>query len=69
MLKNGMKSCGKQSRHVDIRYFWTTDRIKEMSIDVIHCATEKMLGDFFTKSLQGSLFCNMRDVVLKDVNC
>jgi len=68
MLKNGTKSCGKKSRHVDIRYFWTTDRIKEMGIKVIHCATEKMLGDFFTKPLQGSLFRNMRDVVqgLKD---
>jgi len=63
LLKNGTKSCGKQSRHVDIRYFWTTDRIKEMGINVLHCATEKMLGDFFTKPLQGTLFRNMRDVV------
>jgi len=63
LLKNGTKSCGKKSRHVDIRYFWTTDRIKELGINVIHCVTEKMLADFFTKPLQGSLFRNMRDVV------
>jgi len=50
LLKNGTKSCGKNSRHVDIRYFWTTDRIKELGINVIHCATEKMLGDFFHKA-------------------
>ena len=68
LLKNGAKSCGEQSRHVDIWYFWTTDRIKEMDIEVFHCATKKMLGDFFTKPLQGTLFRNMRNVVqgLKD---
>ena len=27
LLKNGVISCTKRSRHVDIRYFWTTDRI------------------------------------------
>ena len=64
MLKNGKKSCGKQSRHINLRMFWTTDKLRELEISVVHCRTELMLGDFFTKPLQGNLFRRMRDVIL-----
>ena len=63
MLNNGKKSAGKNSRHVNIRYFWTSDRLKQHSFTVEHCPTLLMLGDFFTKPLQGQLFRDMRDVV------
>ena len=63
MLINGKKSAGKNSRHVNIRYFWTSDRLREHSFTVEHCPTLLMLGDFFTKPLQGQLFRDMRDVV------
>ena len=33
-------------------------------IDVVYCPTAKMLADFFTKPLQGSLFRKFRDVIL-----
>jgi len=70
ILKNGKKSGGKQSRHVNIRYFWTADRIREHSLEVEYCPTLMMVGDFFTKPLQGSLFRRMRDVVmgLRDIS-
>ena len=64
LLKNGKKSAGKQSRHIDIRFFWTADRLKAHDIEVEYCPTECMLGDFFTKPLQGSLFRDMRDVIM-----
>ena len=64
MLKNGKKSCGKQSRHLNLRIFWTTDKLRELGIDVVYCKTELMLGDFFTKPLQGNLFRRMKDVVM-----
>jgi hypothetical protein len=54
--KNGRKSCGPNSRHIDIRYFFIKDRIDIEGIDVQYCPTEQMLADFFTKPLQGSLF-------------
>jgi len=63
LLKNGVVSATKRSRHVDIRYFWTTDWIKDMEMEVVYCPTERMLADFFTKPLQGKLFRIMRDVV------
>ena len=62
--ENGRKSCGPNSRHIDIRYFFIKDRIDLENIDVQHCPTEQMLADFFTKPLQGSLFRKFRDVII-----
>jgi hypothetical protein len=62
--KNGRKSCGPNSRHIDIRYFFIKDRLDIEGIDVQYCPTEQMLADFFTKPLQGSLFRKFRDVIM-----
>jgi hypothetical protein len=62
--KNGRKSCGPNSRHMDIRYFWIKNRLELDGFDVVYCPTERMLADFFTKSLQGTLFRKLRAVVM-----
>ena len=62
-MTNGKKSAGTRSRHINIRYFWVADRLKKEAIEVDYCPTGRMLADFFTKPLQGSLFRKMRDVV------
>jgi hypothetical protein len=64
MEKNGKASAGPRSRHIDIRYFWIKDRVKAASIIIQHCPTAEMLGDFFTKPLQGSLFKKFRSAIL-----
>ena len=61
---NGRSSAGPQSKHIDNRYFWITDRIKQKEIRIKHCPTEHMLADFFTKPLQGSLFAHFRSILL-----
>ena len=61
---NGRASAGQQSKHIDNRYFWITDRIKQKEIAIQHCPTEHMLADFFTKPLQGSLFNQFRSILL-----
>jgi hypothetical protein len=61
--KNGRSSAGKQSRHINIRYF-LKDWVKMENINVRHCPTEEMLADFLTKPLQGNLFRKFRDVLL-----
>jgi hypothetical protein len=68
--KNGKASAGRQSRHIDIRYFFIKDRIKQDGINIQHCPTHSMLADFLTKPLQGALFRILRDVLLgyKHVN-
>jgi hypothetical protein len=62
--KNGRMSAGSRSRHINIRYFWIKDRVKQEQISIRHCPTADMIGDFFTKPLQGGLFTRFRDVIL-----
>jgi hypothetical protein len=62
--KNGRKSCGQKSRHIDIRYFFIKDVLQRENITLAHCPTEEMLADFYTKPLQGSLFRKMRDYIM-----
>lgn len=62
MVNNGKMSCSSKSRHINITFFWITDRVKQGHIEVKHCPTDIMLADFLTKPLQDKwfqLFCNV----------
>jgi hypothetical protein len=61
---NGKRSSTKRTRHIDIRYFFITDCIKDGGIDIEYCPTEHMLADIFTKPLQGNAFRKFRDAIL-----
>ena len=61
---NGRASAGQQSKHIDNRYFWITDRIKQKEISIQYCPTEQMIADFLTKPLQGALFNRFRSILL-----
>jgi hypothetical protein len=61
---NGSKSCGRQSRHIDMRYFFMKDRLTSENIKVIYCPTEHMVADFFTKPLQGKLFHYLKSIIM-----
>jgi hypothetical protein len=56
--KNGKGSSSKRTRHIDIRYFFVTDRVASKEISIEYCPTGDMTANFFTKPLQGSLFQN-----------
>ena len=62
--RNGRKSSGKKTRHLDIRYYFITDQIGQEKIRVQYCPTDEMVADFFTKPLQGSKFRQFRDAIL-----
>ena len=62
--RNGRGSSTKRTKHMNIRYFYVTEQVKKKAIHVTHCATEEMVGDFFTKPLQGSLFIKMRNYIM-----
>ena len=64
LLKNGRDSCTWNSKHIAIKYFWVADRIKNGDIEVVYCPTEDMLGDFFSKPVQGSLFKKFRSALM-----
>jgi hypothetical protein len=62
--KNGKASSSRRTRHINIRYFFVTDRVDTNEVKIEYCPTLQMLADFFTKPLQGSLFQTMRDRVM-----
>jgi hypothetical protein len=61
---NGRASSSKRTRHINIRYFFVTDRIQNKELSVKYCPTGDMLADFFTKPLQGALFKKFRDLIM-----
>jgi hypothetical protein len=62
--KNGKRSSGQKTKHMDNRYFFIKDRLNTENIRVEYCPTGQMIADFFTKPLQGNLFRKLRDLVL-----
>ena len=62
--KNGRGSSSKHTRHVNIRYFFVTDRINQKELRVAYCPMKEMIADYFTKPMQGALFRTMQDAIL-----
>ena len=51
---------------MNIRYFFVSDCVKRGHIIIRYCPTDDMIGDFFTKPLQGSKFRRFRNIIM---NC
>ena len=66
LLEYGRASSWKQTRHIDIRYYFLLDRIQKGEITVNHCSTEEMIADYFTKLLQGWKFKKFRKLILNN---
>ena len=49
---------------MNIRYFYIKDHVDSGDISVEYCSTDEMIGDFFTKPLQGTKFKQMRDQIM-----
>ena len=64
LARNGRASSGRRTRHVNIRYFFVTDRVKNGELRIEYCPTGDMWGDFFTKPLQGSAFKRQRAQIM-----
>lgn len=55
--RNGKRSSTKRTQHINIRYFYVTDKLKTGEItDIVYKLTEEMDSDTLTKGLQGKLF-------------
>jgi hypothetical protein len=62
--KNGTKSSGRRTRHLDIRYFFITDRVDKKEVRTEYRPTDFMWAYPHTKPLQGRLFREHRDWLL-----
>ena len=55
--RNEWKSSSKRTKHINIRYFLITDRLKAGDVSrVIYKPTGDMKSDYLTKALQGNAF-------------
>ena len=64
LSENGKVSSGKGTRHINIQYFFITDRIARKEVAIQYCPTKEMVADYFTKPLQGALFYKFRDQIM-----
>ena len=58
---NGKQSTPSVLKHMDIRYFYVTDHMKNKDINIECCSTEDMVAVYFTSPLQGSLFVKLHN--------
>ena len=66
--KNGKGSSSKRTRHINIRFFFITDRINAGELSIKECGTKDMVADLFTKPIQGAQFIKLRNIVLNIVD-
>jgi hypothetical protein len=67
--RNGRASSGKRTRHINIRYYFISDRVNMKEISIDWCPTTNMVADYMSKPLQGSLFRELRDYIRGRVRC
>ena len=65
LQKYGRMSSSQRTRHINIRFFFIKDRIDKKEISIVHCPTEYMVADYFTKPLQGAKFVEFRDIIMR----
>jgi hypothetical protein len=63
MIKNG-KSKSDRTRHMNVRYFWTKERVEKGDIEIVYLSTDDMVADILTKPLQGDKFIALRQLLL-----
>ena len=61
---NGTALSKKKTKHMQVRYFFIQDRIKNGDINIDHCGTDKMVADYSTKPLQGKKFEYFRAMIM-----
>jgi hypothetical protein len=66
--KNGKRSSSKRTRAINIRYFFIADQVEKGNVEIKYCPTNLMIGDFFTKPLQGKKFEYFRDLILGKIS-
>lgn len=58
LIEDG-RSKNDATRHIRSSSFWLHDRVMNGEIVIIHCVTEEMLADLFTKVIGGARFLKL----------
>jgi hypothetical protein len=63
MVKNG-RPTSDRTRHIKIRYFFVSDKVRTGEVKIEWCNTLDMVADHVTKPLQGQAFNRIRDLLM-----
>jgi len=64
LAENATTSSSRCTKHLDGRYFFVMDKIKNGEVKLAYCPTGNMLADFFTKPIQGNTFIQTQEKIL-----
>ena len=68
LANNGRRSSGKKTRHINIRYFFITDRLeKHQELTIKYCDTGNMVADYLSKPTQGRTYKKHRGFIVGDL--
>ncbi|CAJ2663992.1 unnamed protein product [Trifolium pratense] len=60
-------------KHIDVRYYFLRDLIKDEIMELSHCGTEEQIADVMTKALKLESFCKFRKMLgvvdTKELGC
>ena len=62
--KNGKSLSTKHTKHINIRYYFVTDRIAKNKVSIEWCPTGDMVADYMTKPLQGKKFIEFCNAIM-----
>ena len=64
LAENGRASVGKRSRHLNIKYFFITDLIRNKQVSVQYCPTDEIQADYMSKPVTGRKFHHDRRILM-----
>ena len=50
----------ERSRHINIRYFWLSEKVASKEVTIEHLGTDDMFANILTKPVQGAQFIRER---------
>jgi len=62
LIKNGI--VNKHSKHIDVHYRFVHDLIKNKSVNIKYCPSEKQVADLLTKALTNVKFKQLPDNIV-----
>lgn len=64
---NGKMFSSKRTSHINISYFFITNKVRNKEVDIECMLTEEITANYFTKPLQGILLCKIQNQI-KGIN-
>ena len=62
--KSGRRSSSKQTRALNIRYFFLTNQVEKGNLSIQYCPRDEMIADFMAKPLQGRKFLYFKKLIM-----